>query len=265
MNLRIYDNTKINVMNNYKKARINQTVEHVIKMRKKYIQRNKKIMNIWSVIDQLKHFIDISDPDVNIPNAHHAFQTAEGARKNNEPDWFQLMCLIHDLGKIMYMFGCDYDGTSVKEQWSIVGDTFIVGCEIPNNIVYPEFNKLNLDMSNCKYNTKYGKYEKECGLDNCLVSYGHDEYMYQILQNNTNTLPEIAKYIIRYHSLYLWHDKNEYEHLENEKDKEMKVWVKKFNQYDLYTKENIELPFDQLKEYYNKLINKFFLDQNLKW
>ena len=45
----------------------------------------------------------------------------------------------------------------------------------------------------------------------------------------------------------------------------MKVWVKKFNQYDLYTKENIELPFDQLKEYYNKLINKFFLDQNLKW
>ena len=28
--------------------------------------------------------------------------------------------LIHDLGKILYLKGCDKDGTTVKEQWGIV-------------------------------------------------------------------------------------------------------------------------------------------------
>ena len=35
----------------------------------------------------------------------------------------QLVGLIHDCGKMVFLRGCDEDGTSVAQQWSIVGDT----------------------------------------------------------------------------------------------------------------------------------------------
>ena len=39
---------------------------------------------------------------INLPNNMHLFQTAERIRKDNLPDWMQLIGLIHDLGKILY-------------------------------------------------------------------------------------------------------------------------------------------------------------------
>ena len=56
----------------------------------------------------------------------------------------------------MYLFGEDKDGTSEKEQWALVGDTFITGCEIPDTIIFPEFNVLNKD--HLQYN-KLGVYK----------------------------------------------------------------------------------------------------------
>ena len=94
---------------------------------------------------RLENFVDISDPDISLPNYHHGIQTAEGIRADGHPEWLQLVGLIHDFGKILYLKGCDNDGTSESTQWGIVGDTFIVGCKIPNTIVYPEYNKLNQD------------------------------------------------------------------------------------------------------------------------
>ena len=71
--------------------------------------------------------------------------------------------------------------------------------------------------------------------------------------------------MIRYHSLYLWHDKNEYGHLENETDKKMKEWVKKFNKYDLYTKdENIQLNLEELRSYYDTIVKKY-IKKDLFW
>ena len=65
-------------------------------------------------------------------------------------------------------------------------------------------------------------YECHCGLENVLCSWGHDEYLYQILKNNINVLPEEALYIIRYHSLYAYHTDGAYKYLANEyDDKEM--------------------------------------------
>lgn len=57
-----------------------------------------------------------------------------------------------------------------------------------------------------------------------------------MLRRNGAKLPEQAFYMIRYHSLYLWHSHNKYALFENEKDRSMKVWVKAFNAFDLYTK-----------------------------
>jgi inositol oxygenase len=138
-----------------------------------------------------------------------------------------------------------------------VGDTFIVGCKLPENIVYPEFNKLHPDMNDNRYNTEYGIYQPNCGLDNCYMAYGHDEYMYQVLKYNQTKLPEEALYIIRYHSLYPWHKYKEYIHLMDLKDIRGLEWVKLFNKYDLYSKENLEVDINKLMEYYKPIIQKY--------
>ena len=84
----------------------------------------------------------------------------------------------------MYLKGNDEDGTGLNEQWGIAGDTFVVGCKIPNECVYPDFNNLNQDMNNYRYNQKYGIYQPNCGLDRCYISWGHDEYLYRVLKHN---------------------------------------------------------------------------------
>lgn len=78
------------------------------------------------------------------------------------------------------------------------------------------------------YSTKYGIYKPKCGLDNVLMSWGHDEYLYQVLKHNKTTLPDEGLYMIRYHSFYPWHQSGDYTSFENEKDVEMKEWVKLF-------------------------------------
>ena len=167
----------------------------------------------------------------------------------------QIVGLIHDLGKIIYLFGEDKDGTTEKEQWGLVGDTFITGCKIPDSIILPEYNKLNSD--NNKYD-KIGLYKENIGLENTLCCFGHDEYLYRMLKYNNINLPEEVYYMIRYHSLYLWHEQNEYSYFENEKDKKMKKWVKLFNKYDLYTKDNSIKDWKKVLSYYDNLIKKYF-------
>ena len=160
---RKYDNVEEAIKRTYKLGRKHQTVEYVERMHHKYLTFERK-MNVLDVFEKLEKFVDISDPDITLPNYFHGIQTAEGIRKDGHPEWLQLVGLIHDIGKIIYLWGCDEDGTSLKEQWGMVGDTFIVGCQLPEKIVYPEYNQENKDKDNPKYNTQLGIYSKNCGL-----------------------------------------------------------------------------------------------------
>lgn len=258
---RDYSNVSENIKNNYLLARKYQNTIFYSHILSSFEKREKKMYYFWDIMNNLNSFIDISDPDISLPNSQHMFQAAEKARENNEPRWFQLVCILHDFGKIQAFIdnNCEI-GLSIKNQWAVVGDTFILGCKIPNTIVYPEYNELNLE-SNSK--DKYGIYKPNCGLNNTLVSWGHDEFLYRVLLNNKNKLPEEALYIIRFHSLYLWHKENEYSHLENDTDKEMKPWVQRFNKYDLYTKENKPLDIEKLKPYYTELFIEYFGTTNI--
>ena len=269
---RNYETANNTVIKTYLEQRQYHNLEFNNKLHNKYCVFNNK-NTFWELFDILKDFVDLSDPDINLPNQHHLFQTAEAIRLDGLPEWFQFIGLIHDLGKIIFKKGCDEDGTSLKKQFSIVGDTFILGCPIPDTIVYSEFNIFNsYHYNKRKYNyyklsekEKLGIYNKNCGLNNVKCSFGHDEYLYQLLKyNNVNNLPQQAYYIIRFHSLYLWHYDNEYIFFENENDKKMKFWVQLFQKYDLYTKVNIEKNEYQLKEYYTKLINNY-LPKIIKW
>ena len=263
-NFRQYEESNDRVRTHYRNLRTNQTYGHVLAMKDKYLKFDKE-MSLWDVIDYLTKHVDQSDPDISLPNAYHLFQTAEAIRKDGHPDWLQLVGLIHDCGKILFKWGNDEDGTSVDSQWGVTGDTFIVGCEIPDTCVFPEYNKDNPDMRNSRYNTKYGVYFDGCGLDNCHCSWGHAEYMYHMLRYNKSNIPEEGLYIIRYHSLYPWHTMGEYTHLMNEKDHKYKKYVQLFNKYDLYTKCGVVPDINGLKEYYTCLIAKYFDSDRLYW
>ena len=43
-----------------------------------------------------------------------------------------------------------------------------------------QYFEENPDYHNPKLNTKLGVYSEGCGLDNVLMSWGHDDYMYLV-------------------------------------------------------------------------------------
>jgi inositol oxygenase len=104
-----------------------------------------------------------------------------------------------------------------------------------------QYLKENPDYHNPAFNTKFGAYSEGCGLENVLMSWGHDDYMYlvytpsfiaiavaskcssilalhllcslklfcpcsfQVAKENKSTLPSAGLFIIRYHSFYRKH------------------------------------------------------------
>ncbi len=223
-----------------------QTYDFVQKKKNDFLRFNRKELPVWEAMDFLNTLVDDSDPDIELDQLQHLLQTAEAIRADGHPDWFILTGFIHDLGKVLCLFG--------EPQWAVVGDTFPVGCAFSDKIVYSEFFDDNPDIHNERYNTKNGIYEEGCGLDNVQMSWGHDEYMYQIMKDY---LPEPALYMIRYHSFYPQHRENAYDHLLNDHDQEMFEWVKKFNPYDLYSKSPTPPVLEELRPYYDGLIKKY--------
>ena len=223
-----------------------QTYDFVKQKQQEFLQFNRKEMPVWGAMEFLNTLVDDSDPDIELDQLQHLLQSAEAIRADGHPDWFVLTGFIHDMGKVLCLFG--------EPQWAVVGDTFPVGCKFSDKIVYPEYFANNPDSYDERFNTKYGIYEEGCGLDNVTMSWGHDEYMYQITRQY---LPEEALYMIRYHSFYSQHREHAYEHLMNDKDRKLFEWVKKFNPYDLYSKSEVPPNLKELKPYYEDLIAKY--------
>merc|ERR1719399_866412 len=95
------------------------------KMREEWLCFDKGEFSVMEVIEMLDDLVDDSDPDVDIPNSIHDFQTAERIRAAwPEHDWFHLIGLLHDLGKIMALE--PVAGADKLEQWAVVGDTHVV-------------------------------------------------------------------------------------------------------------------------------------------
>lgn len=244
---RDYDNTvKNSVREFYRLNHQYQTYDFVDNKRADFLQFNKKKMPVWEAFNFLNQLVDDSDPDTDLDQFQHLLQTSEAIRADGHPDWMVLTGLLHDMGKVLCLFG--------EPQWAVVGDTFPVGCAFSDKIVFPEFFALNPDSQDPRYNTRYGIYSPGCGLDNVRLSWGHDEYIYQMTKDY---LPEQGLYMLRYHSFYSQHRENAYDHLMNDHDREMFRWVKLFNPYDLYSKNPIPPDWTALKGYYEDLVAKY--------
>jgi inositol oxygenase len=224
-----------------------QTLDFVLAKKQEYLPLRKRKMGVWEAMEYLNTLVDDSDPDTSLSQIEHLVQTAEAIRSDGHPRWFVLTGLIHDLGKVLCLFG--------EPQWAVVGDTFPVGCAFSDRVVYPEFFADNPDARVPRYQTPCGVYEEGCGLDRVHLSWGHDEYLYQVVKDH---LPEEALYMIRYHSYYACHREGAYGQLMNEHDRAMFAWVRAFNPYDLYSKGEGRPDVAGLRPFYEELIAEFF-------
>jgi inositol oxygenase len=231
----------------YRLNHTHQTYDFVQQKRNQYLGLDNRRMGIWEAMEYLNTLVDDSDPDTEMSQIEHLLQSAEAARRDGQPGWFVLTALIHDLGKILCLWG--------EPQWAVVGDTFPVGCAYSDKVVFPEFFALNPDSNVPEYQTPDGVYEAGCGLDKVHLSWGHDEYMYHVVKDY---LPEQSLYMIRYHSFYAAHKEGAYDHLMNDHDRALFEWVRRFNPYDLYSKADEKPDVTKLRPYYEGLIAEYF-------
>ena len=224
-----------------------QAFDFVQDKKREYLALDKRRMGIWEAMEYLNTLVDDSDPDTDLSQIEHLLQAAEAIRQDGHPRWFILVGLIHDLGKILCLWG--------EPQWAVVGDTFPVGCAYSDKVVFPEFFAANPDSQVPQYQTPCGVYEAGAGLDAVHLSWGHDEYLYHVVKEY---LPPEALYMIRYHSFYAAHKEGAYAHLMSTEDRKMFDWVRRFNPYDLYSKSEERPDITALKPFYQELISEYF-------
>src|SRR6476661_369479 len=104
----------------YRLNHTNQTYDFVMRKRRQYLGLANRRMGVWEAMEYLNQLVDDSDPDTDLSQIEHLLQSAEATRRDGQPSWFILTALIHDLGKILCLWG--------EPQWAVVGDTFPVGC-----------------------------------------------------------------------------------------------------------------------------------------
>lgn len=260
---RDYENANDKVKDFYKVNHTNQTYEYVTNMKNRIFPLKNKstFRNLNNIINQI---VDESDPDCDNNQMIHNVLTAEACKiLFPDEDYMHLVGFLHDYGKVLI----DKKLYSLP-QWSVVGDTFPVGCEFSKKNIYYDYFRENPDSNHEIYSTKLGVYKEKCGFNNVHFSFSHDEYMYQLIKENmrtNNKIPEEALYIIRYHSFYAWHQHGEYSYLASEYDNQQYERLKKFQMADLYLKKEKVENIEEKINYYNSLIEKYIcgLDEEI--
>jgi inositol oxygenase len=237
----------------YRNNHEQMTVDYVLRKEAEYFGLTRGKKSVWEAAEFLNALIDESDPDTDLSQTDHLLQTSEAMRRDGQPRWMILTGFLHDLGKCLCLWG--------EPQWGVVGDTYPVGCAWSEHIVFHEYFAGNPDRHIPKYQTKYGIYEPNCGLENVHMSFGHDGYSAEVMKPY---LPDEALYMLRFHSFYPWHKHGAYDHLCNDKDRAMLKWVLEFNKYDLYSKGHTKPDLAQLKPYYDDLFAEF-LPAKIDW
>jgi hypothetical protein len=155
------------------------------------------------------NFHDSNDPDLN-----NTFLFAEEAFNNKQPIWFVLTILIANFGKMIIFHLKSKDDAHIFEKID---------------------NKRSYVIS-------------KQSLDDCILSYGYNEYLYHLLLNqlNKNSLPKDSLQLIRY------------------KNTDIQEEIPNMEQFRKYfeVKKN-ELNWDKMKKKYIPLLKLYFKNNGL--
>ena len=175
-------------------------------------------------------------------------QTAEAIRRDGQPRWFILTGLIHDLGKILCLFG--------EPQWAVVGDTFPVGCAYSDKVVFPEFFADNPDAAVPDVSDAVWRLRGRLRARSCPPVLGPRRIPVPRRQGasaGAGTVHDPLPFLLcgpqgrRVQALD-----------ERAATATMFAAVRAFNPYDLYSKGEPKPDVRQLKPYYQDLIAEFF-------
>ena len=89
-----------------------QTLEFVLEKKKEWLAFDKQRMTPWEALEYLNTLVDDSDPDTDLTQIEHLLQTSEAIRRDGHPRWFVLTGFIHDLGKVLCLWG--------EPQWGVL-------------------------------------------------------------------------------------------------------------------------------------------------
>ena len=111
--------------------------------------------------------------------------------------WLAFVGLVHALGRLLLLpeFGN-------HAMWSIVGETFPVGCRFDEHVTYSNWFAANPDKRRRALNTPFGLYAPGCGLNNVDMCFSGDEYLFEVCVRNRLPLPPAALFLIRYGSFH---------------------------------------------------------------
>ena len=209
-----------------------QTFEYVTTMRQRYLTFGLTHMSFKDALDLVKtvpcHEFNIEPDGVTTGSLRTlSYLSAEAARNAGQPDWVQFVALLHLLGGAVNII----EGASNPAfDWTIPSSSHVIGCPAPSRASWSDFRYLNPDEQRGSYSSSpQGMYQLHCGLEQVLMTWTGPEYMYHLMQHNDVVVPEEGLAMLRYFTLLDWHTNNEYQHLANDNDRDMRPFVAEFN------------------------------------
>jgi len=228
----------------YKQSWARQSLDYVLKMREQYSGFRLHKMNISKALNLMKnlpcHCFKIKSENVSnnqeVSIRTFLFTMAEEARLCGHPDWFQLVALIHDLGRVIKVI----DASSFQDyDWTIAIMSRVVGCNPSRSTSFKEFSYLRSDSHDSRYNTDLGIYHEGCGIENLLLTWTGQEYLHSMLKHNKVDIPYEGLSIIRYFLLNEWHTHSEFQEFQSLDDEGLKSLVLDFYNLRQRVKRNL--------------------------
>jgi hypothetical protein len=204
----------------------------VVALRREVREQPTVAMSVWDVMDMVADFEDPAHPG-GTPLVHHAFQTAETLRCVGAAEWMVVVGLIHDPGVVLGRLRRDRGQHPVP----LTGPTAVA--------------RAGSD-----------------GLDSCLVTFDHGEYLYEVLRRSPGVrLPELALRVVRYHEFVDWHTHGLYAGLENDVDRGARAVLARFAVADNHSRPPVVVSIPtakRLRDRYTAMVDRW-LPAQLMW
>ena len=152
-----------------------QTFDFVRAKRAEFLRFDRRKMTPWEALDFLNTLVDDSDPDIELSQIEHLLQTAEAIRADGHPR----LVRPHRPDPRPRQGAVPVRRAAVGRRRRHVSRRLRV---LRRRSSSPSSSPTTPTARCREYQTGCGIYEEGCGLDNVLMSWGHDEYMYHVVE-----------------------------------------------------------------------------------